>query len=226
MDIPISKIKPFYHPNTPPPNESPAIQQTITVLDLQPHIEGGFFVVTDENPLRIPNPFPRDSSSCAPPDDPTDTTRAASTCIFYFLAPRAPLGTFHRNKARTVHTLHRGRGRYVILHADEAGEDGGRKVRVESFVVGRNLAAGERLQWIVEGGKYKSSYLLPDEDGDGEAETEGLLISEVGGFCYSLLVLFISSRFAHLSMSISRPLFPGLNTVTTISCVGMRWIDW
>ncbi|KAL1955215.1 hypothetical protein VTO42DRAFT_8927 [Malbranchea cinnamomea] len=39
---------------------------------------------------------------------------------------------------------------------------------------------------MVDGGKYKSSYLLPDEDGDSDGETEGLLISEtvVPGFEY------------------------------------------
>ena len=71
----------------------------------------------------------------------------------------------------------------MIIHADEAadGEEAGKekKVRVESFVVGKNIAAGEQLQWIVEGGKYKSSYLLPDEDEGSEGKTDGLLISEV-----------------------------------------------
>ena len=183
MDCPVSKIKPFYPPTAPPSPESPAIQQTIDILNLQPHMEGGFYVQTHKNPLRIPNPFPRDHSSAAPPDDPTNATRAASTSIFYFLTPGAPLGAFHRNKGRTVHTLHHGRGRYVIIHADEAGdgEEPGteKKVRVESFVVGKNLAAGEKLQWIVDGGKYKSSYLLPDDDGDSRGQTDGLLISEV-----------------------------------------------
>lgn len=194
MDIPLSQIKPIYSPTTPPSSDSPEIQQTITTLNLQPHVEGGFYVCTDKSPLRIPNPFPLDSNSSsgasapAPADDPSNTTRAASTAIFYFLTPTSPLGAFHRNKARTVHTLHWGRGRYVIIHADEAGSESGdgeekKKVRVESFVVGTNIAKGERLQWVVEGGKYKSSYLLPDEDGEGK--TEGLLISEV---CCSILL--------------------------------------
>lgn len=74
-----------------------------------------------------------------------------------------------------MHTLHRGRGRYVIIHADEVEEGG--KARIETFVVGKNIAAGEKLQWIVEGGKFKSSYLLPDNE-SGQ-ETDGLLISEV-----------------------------------------------
>ena len=74
------------------------------------------------------------------------------------------------------HTLHKGRGRYVLIHADEDN-------RIESFVVGHNVAKGERLQWIVTGGKYKASFLLPDQEG-GDTSSEGLLISEtvVPGF--------------------------------------------
>jgi predicted cupin superfamily sugar epimerase len=47
------------------------------------------------------------------------------------------------------------------------------------------VLAGERLQWIVPGGKYKASFLLPDKDGSTDSE-EGLLISEtvVPGFEY------------------------------------------
>jgi hypothetical protein len=71
-----------------------------------------------------------------------------------------------------VHTLHKGRGRYVIIHADEEGEE----KRIETFTVGHNVAKGERLQWIVEGGKFKASYLLPDQDGGDSSQ--GLLISE------------------------------------------------
>lgn len=77
-----------------------------------------------------------------------------------------------------MHTLHRGRGRYVLIHADE---DGAEK-RIESFVVGQDIAKGEKLQWIVEGGKFKASYLLPDDECG--SESQGLLISEtvVPGF--------------------------------------------
>lgn len=39
---------------------------------------------------------------------------------------------------------------------------------METFIVGQNVSAGEKLQWIVEGGKFKSSFLLPDEDGNSE----------------------------------------------------------
>lgn len=96
-----------------------------------------------------------------------------------------------------MHTLHSGRGVYVLLHADEM--DGGEsRVRIESFVVGRDVAKGERLQWIVEGGKYKASFLLDVGDGKGGgtdcAECGGLLISEVG-FPLSLSLFHLTAGF-------------------------------
>ena len=66
-------------------------------------------------------------------------------------------------------------------------------MEIETFVVGHDIASGERLQWIVEGGKFKASFLLPDAPAKGDGEKGegtggvsegGLLISEtvVPGF--------------------------------------------
>jgi predicted cupin superfamily sugar epimerase len=60
-----------------------------------------------------------------------------------------------------------------LIHADEPGTT----KRIETFVVGHDVTKGEKSVWIVEGGKYKASFLL-----DG-AEGERLLISEVCLFC-------------------------------------------
>jgi predicted cupin superfamily sugar epimerase len=174
-------LKPSFTSN-PDAKESPYLQEIITSLNLEPHIEGGFFVETDRAPDTVPSPFPVEPSSTSelapkrPGFDPA--VRNSSTTIYYLLTPNGPQGGFHRNKGRTVHTLHRGRGRYVLIHADEPGKE----KRIETFVVGPNVANGEKLQWIVEGGKYKASFLLPD--GDSGKESQGLLISEtvVPGF--------------------------------------------
>ena len=170
-------LKPSFSP-TADVKESPIIQSLIDTLNLQKHPEGGYYVEIDRDPLRVPNPFhpdsgaPRHQTSSTPSDD---STRSASTTIYYLLTPGQPQGVFHRNKGRTVHTLHRGRGRYVIIHSDD--RQGGEKACIETFVVGQGIHSGERLQWIVEGGKYKASFLLPDKEGG--QESEGLLISEV-----------------------------------------------
>ncbi|KAK5658538.1 hypothetical protein OQA88_1930 [Cercophora sp. LCS_1] len=178
----------FTAPANPGP-EAPAIQTVIDALKMQSHVEGGYFVETDRDPLIVPSPFPSVPASDAefgpglasaqrPGFNPA--VRNASTSIFYLLTPNTPQGNFHRNRGRTIHTLHRGRGRYVLIHADEPDH------RVESFIVGQDVAAGEKLQWIVEGGKFKASFLLPDKDASGNetSESEGLLISEtvVPGF--------------------------------------------
>lgn len=72
-----------------------------------------------------------------------------------------------------------------MIHADKPGSP------IETFTVGPNISKGEKLQWIVEGGKYKASFLLPDSDsqdgnesGGESGESNGLLISEtvVPGF--------------------------------------------
>ncbi|KAJ4415960.1 hypothetical protein N0V85_002462 [Neurospora sp. IMI 360204] len=156
---------------------------------------------TDRNTLEIPSPFPlypaTTFSNTTPAADPNyefdpnsyyrpgfdPKLRNASTTIYYLLTGTnggkerpggggggSPKGYLHRNRGRIIHTLHRGRGRYVILHADET------PCRVESFVVGKNVEKGEKVQWIVEGGKYKGTFVLPVED--GEDDDEMIFISE------------------------------------------------
>ncbi|BDD56624.1 hypothetical protein MAP00_002057 [Monascus purpureus] len=152
-DIPISQIKPIYPipDNSTARKEAPSIQKTIQTLHLIPHIEGGYFVETDRDPLRIPNPFLSQENNYPTTAAAADnTTRSASTSIFYYLTPGSPLGAFHRNRGRTVHTLHWGRGRYVLIHADEvvsSGDGDGKetvtgKARIETFLVGPNIERG------------------------------------------------------------------------------------
>ena len=172
-----SPIRPSFEPR---PNfaEPSSTQNLIAKLGLQKHPEGGYYVETDRDPLRIPNPFQsfdRSTSPHEPAEKENNSTRSASTTIYYLLTPGSPKGVFHRNKGRTIHTLHKGRGRYIIIHADETQK--GQKARIETFVAGHDVHHGERLQWLVEGEKYKASFLLPDTE--MSTETEGLLISEV-----------------------------------------------
>ncbi len=206
--------------------ESPTVQKTIRKLNLLKHPEGGYFNKTDRDQLRVPNPFQAISSRTTniitsgingTRDD--DSTRSARTTIFYLLTTASPQGVFHRNNGRTMHTLHKGRGRYIIIHAD--GQLDGRKARIETLVVGSDIHKGERLQWLVEGGKYKASHLLPDTKGG--LDSEGLLISEVSGpvvspgiFCAEGRVLTIIIGLSYLDLS-----FP-----ITTSCLLRDYPNW
>jgi predicted cupin superfamily sugar epimerase len=181
-------LKAHFQPSpSPSTQESEPVNTLITSLSLLPHIEGGFFVETDRDSKTIPSPFSSShpSTSTTTPHAPQrpgfdPSLRNASTTIFYLLTPNGPQGGFHRNAARTVHTLHHGRGQYVIIHPPPPGST--TQARIETFVVGSDVSRGEKLQWIVEGGKYKASFLLPDAE-TGTSE-KGLLISEtvVPGF--------------------------------------------
>jgi predicted cupin superfamily sugar epimerase len=156
--------------------ESSSTQAVIDTLELEKHVEGGYFAEIDRNSLTIPNPFlgnKAEATTTTQPFSGDNTIRNASTSIYYLLTPVSPQGHFHRNKGKTVHTVIEGRGRYVLIHADEEGKD----KRMESFVVGQDVSQGENAVWIVEGGKYKASFLLPMKK--GEEDSDRLLISEV-----------------------------------------------
>lgn len=182
MDIPLTQIQPVYTKHSY--KEDPTIHSLLSHFNLHPHPEGGYFAETDRSPLRVQNPFQTTKTTQQQSQD--QDTRAASSTIYDLLTPDFPLGVFHRNLARTTHTWHRGRGRYVILHpASEVqngndGDGGHCKAEIETFVVGPNVECGERMQWVVDGGKYKASFLLPDSlDQDHDGYSGGLLISEV-----------------------------------------------
>src|SRR2546423_4364344 len=142
-----------------PVSEPTSVNTAISTLKLQKHIEGGYFVETDRATFTIPNPFLHDAVSDLATSKEQSATRQASTTIYYLISPGSPVGYFHGNKGRIIHTLHWGRGQYVVIHADEVSEGKCETARVETFTVGHDIANGERLQWIFEGGKFKATFL-------------------------------------------------------------------
>ena len=89
-----SPIRPIFTTNTV---EDSGAQKLIAQLHLQKHPEGGYFSETDRDPLRVPNPFRPQAASALTrqsmaKDD--DTTRSASTTIYYLLTPAQPKGNF------------------------------------------------------------------------------------------------------------------------------------
>lgn len=80
----------------------------------------------------------------------------------------------------------------------------GGKAGIETFVVGQDIEKGERLQWVVEGGKYKGTFLLPDDGGS----SNGLLISEVGPLYHECGMFMLTLVDRRPRIRIRRPRLP------------------
>jgi predicted cupin superfamily sugar epimerase len=103
------KISQVYTPN-PNATEPANTQAIISALNLQKHVEGGYYAEIDRNPLTIPNPFLLQNggdeedvkNTAEKPMSGDNGIRNASTSIYYMLSAVNPQGHFHRNKGRTV----------------------------------------------------------------------------------------------------------------------------
>lgn len=156
--------------------KSESNERFIRELNLEGHREGGYFKETDRSPFVLENPFHQETSNGAiktvdrPIQLEKDKYRNYSTLIYYLLTPEIPYGRFHKNKNRIIHILQKGRGQYVLVYPDGS---------VKSFIVGFDHAKGEVSQWVVPGGVFKASFLLPSGDSSEESADDHLLISEV-----------------------------------------------
>lgn len=187
------------------------------------HKEGGYFSETDRSPLNIPNVL--NSSSTKLEDKEEIDTRPTSTTIYYLLTASRPAGYFHRNRSRTVHCLHEGRGTYIVLyppradvkrtaHVEEVTRGNYTRQQlnsgwtIEIFDVGRDVCI---YQWLVEGNVYKCSFLrdydprmgqlnLRRGSNPGANSRAGLFISEVvsPGFEFADHNFLTADDFSHI----------------------------
>ncbi|WP_248741657.1 MULTISPECIES: cupin domain-containing protein [unclassified Pseudomonas] len=118
----------------------------IASLDLEPHVEGGFFRRTYQADHR----------------DMLETTggpRYLMTSIYYLLTEDSPVGQFHFNQSDILHYFHLGDAiEYRLIHADGS---------LQTLVMGSDILAGQHLQLHVPGGIWKASRLLNGENGFG-----------------------------------------------------------
>ncbi|ODV98613.1 hypothetical protein PACTADRAFT_48332 [Pachysolen tannophilus NRRL Y-2460] len=145
-------------------------QALIDSLKLMGHPEGGFFKETDRSPFTMASPYFNNPEIKSDSTTAKTPTRSYSTLIYYLITPEAPLGRLHRNHSRIIHIWQGGRGQYVLIYPN--GE-------IKTFKVGPNIEKGEVMQWVVPGGVYKASFLVPEDEDTGESEHDKLLISEV-----------------------------------------------
>ncbi|MHA7815702.1 MAG: cupin domain-containing protein [Pseudohaliea sp.] len=149
---------------------APSVEDLVQALGLEAHVEGGYFRRTyaaEEHP-RVQTPAGE---------------RYSLTSIFYLLTRESPTGHFHRNRSDIVHYFQLGDPiTYYLLHPDG---------RLETVVMGQDVAAGQRLQLTVPGGIWKASSLGEGPHGYG-------LISEAvsPGFDYADMTLGDAAKLA------------------------------
>lgn len=122
------------------------VRDVIARLDLQPHVEGGYFRRT----------FQADQRAML---QTAGGPRYLMTSIYYLLTEDSPVGQFHFNQSDILHFYHLGDPiEYSMIHADGS---------LETLVMGNDILAGQHLQMHVPGGIWKASRLLNGEHGLG-----------------------------------------------------------
>ena len=122
------------------------VESLISVLGLEPHIEGGFFKRTFQSDHRAK--LNVDGQS-----------RFQMTSIMYLLTTESPIGHWHKNESDILHYFHQGDPiEYSLIYPNG---------RLQQIVMGADIAAGHQLQLSVVGGVWKASRLLSDVHGFG-----------------------------------------------------------
>ena len=113
-------------------------ESVIKALELDRHIEGGYFRRT----------FVSDYSASR---EETSPGRKTMSSIYYLLSSESPVGHFHSNKSDIVHYFHMGDPiAYFLIYPD--GE-------LQEVTLGHNIEDDHQLQLVVPGGVWKASRL-------------------------------------------------------------------
>lgn len=115
-------------------------QEIIRLLNLQPHIEGGYFRRTYTSSQQINN---------------QSAARPLLSSIYYLLTKDNPIGHMHKNQSDIVHYFHIGGAlKYTLITPD--GD-------IQETIMGSHLHKNQQLQLVVPGGYWKASQLLEGE---------------------------------------------------------------
>ncbi|GAB5415206.1 MAG: cupin domain-containing protein [Congregibacter sp.] len=168
------------------PVKTPPISaaEVIDALQLEGHVEGGFYRRTYE-------------AQDQPRLDTEQGERFSMTSIFYLLTSEGPVGHFHLNRSDIVHYFQLGDPiDYFLIH-----EDG----QLETRTMGPDPRQGHLLQMTVPGGIWKASRLQEGDAGFGlisEAVSPGFDFSDMTlGETQKLLRLFPQHRATINSLS-------------------------
>jgi len=132
-------------------------KQVIDKLQLEEHVEGGYFRRTYESSMQI-------SVKQQP--------RHLLTSIYYLLSDDSPIGHFHQNHSDIIHYYHLG-GVLKYYLISPQGE-------LKIVLLGHDMEQGQQLQLTVPGGYWKASMLINGEFGlISEAVAPGFKYSDM-----------------------------------------------
>lgn len=137
-------------------------KQLVAALNLEAHIEGGYFKQTFKADHR-----PNIETDFGP--------RMTMTSIYYLLTAESPIGHFHMNRSDIMHYFHMGDPiTYSLIYPDG---------RLETVVMGSDPTQGQVMQMMVKGGIWKASQIATDGDYGygliGEAVAPGFEYSDM-----------------------------------------------
>lgn len=122
----------------------------IEALQLQPHIEGGYYKRTYNSPHSVTLTGPEKKL----------VERSTMSSIYYMLTSDSPLGHTHKNHSDIIRYYQLGQPlRYLVLFPDGC---------LEETILGPNIAAGHKLQLLTPGGTWVSVALVTSGDIEGD----------------------------------------------------------
>ncbi len=119
-------------------------EAVIQTLNLQPHVEGGYYKRTFE-------------ASHREKVDYGDGPRFTMTSIFYMLTSASPIGHWHLNKSDIIHYYHLGGPLTYYLIDKKSG-------KLSTVTLGPDITKGQQLQFTVKGGTWKATQLSAEAD--------------------------------------------------------------
>ncbi|XP_070543819.1 uncharacterized protein [Ptychodera flava] len=155
-------------------DEQLEVKQMIETLQLQPHMEGGYYAETFRSPLKLNTSWSstdavkKSSLDLANNDSVVTNTcqRNVCTSIVYLLTKQYPICYWHKNRSDIIRYFHGG-GSVKVITIDDVG-------LLQTVRLGGNIEAGDRLQIVTKGGNWEALMLV---DGDwalqGEAVAPG-----------------------------------------------------
>ena len=120
----------------------PSAQELIEQLNLEPHIEGGYFRRTFQADHR--NKIATEYGD-----------RYSLTSIYYLLTADSPIGHWHLNKSDILHFYHLGSPVTYFL-ITPSGD-------LQTVILGPDPSLGHQLQMAVKGGTWKASTILTSD---------------------------------------------------------------